>query len=192
VIKIKSLIVDTNNHLNEVFPSFDSLCKELSHGFHLVDTFPDWFSFHTVNQKDTDAKIAYHNKLNRIYKNSLLNLNTMLIIFNDSFKNNITFSISYICRGQNFIEKNIHHAMIITSTEAELFTIRSRINQVIYLQDINHIIIVIDVILTTRHIFDSFIYSYSIVLFFTAFSSISWEVDEVVLLWNTIVEICTK
>jgi len=57
LLKVKSPIVNTNNHLNEVFPSFDSLNKELSSGFHLVDTFSDHFSFYSVNRKDADAKL---------------------------------------------------------------------------------------------------------------------------------------
>ena len=56
--KIKSSIVDTNNCLNEVFSSFDSLNKELSLGFHLVDFFPNCFSFLTVNQKDHKSLTA--------------------------------------------------------------------------------------------------------------------------------------
>jgi len=47
--KINSPIVDTNNCLNEVFPSFDSLNKKLSLGFCLVDSFFNHFSFLTVN-----------------------------------------------------------------------------------------------------------------------------------------------
>ena len=31
--------MDTNNWLNEVFPSFNSLNKEISPGFHLIDFF---------------------------------------------------------------------------------------------------------------------------------------------------------
>jgi len=58
-LKIKSPIMDSNNYLNKVFPSFDSLNKELSPGFCLVDNFSDHFSFHSVNQKDTDSLITY-------------------------------------------------------------------------------------------------------------------------------------
>ena len=47
LLKIQSLIVNTNNHLN----------KELSFSFHLVDTFSDYFSFYSVDRKDTDAKL---------------------------------------------------------------------------------------------------------------------------------------
>ena len=49
-----SPIVNTNNHLNENFPSFDSLNKKLSLGFYLVNTFPNYFSFLSVNFKDPE------------------------------------------------------------------------------------------------------------------------------------------
>ena len=60
--KIKSPIIDINNHLNKVLLSFDSLNKELSFRFHLVDIFLDCFSFLLVNQKDSDILTSYHNK----------------------------------------------------------------------------------------------------------------------------------
>jgi len=53
--KIMSPIINTNNHLNKNFSSFDSLNKELSLGFHLVDTFPNHFSFLPVNCKDPES-----------------------------------------------------------------------------------------------------------------------------------------
>ena len=56
--KTKSSIVGTNNCLNEVFPSFNSLNKELSLGFHLVDFFSNCFFFLTVNQKDPKSLTA--------------------------------------------------------------------------------------------------------------------------------------
>jgi len=142
-LKIKSPIVDTNNHSNEIFPSFDSLNRELSSSFHLVDTFPNLFSFHSVNWKNTNAKIAYHNKLNSIYKDSLIDQNIVLIISDASVKNNITTSVSHIYGEQDIIAKTVHYAINITSTEAELFTIRYDINHVTQMQDIIYIIIII-------------------------------------------------
>jgi len=58
-LKIKSLIIDTNNHLNEIVPLFDSLNKEFTLGFHLVDIFPDYFSFTSVCYKDPKTLVAY-------------------------------------------------------------------------------------------------------------------------------------
>ena len=50
-LKVKSSIINTNNCLNKVLHSFNSLNKELSLGFYLVNTFSDHFSFISVNQK---------------------------------------------------------------------------------------------------------------------------------------------
>ena len=127
-LKIKSPIVDSNNCLNELFPSFDSLDREFSPGFCLVDTFSDCFSFYLVNWKDANAKIAHCNKLNNIYKGSLIDQNMVLIISDASVKNNITTSVLYIHRDQDIIAKTIYHAMNIASTEAELFAIKCDIN----------------------------------------------------------------
>lgn len=153
-LKIKSPIMNTNNHFNKVFSSFDSLNKELFPDFHLVNTFSDCFSFLSVNWKNPNALTTHQNRLDNIYKNLLVNQNTMLIISDISVKNNVVTSISHIHRGQEIIAKSVHHAMSITSTEAELFTIRCRINCTIHLQDITHIIIITDAIQATKWIFN--------------------------------------
>ena len=88
--------MDTNNHSNEVLPLFNKIYKELSPGFHLVDTFSNYFFFHTVDYKDTDAKIAHCNKHDKIYKESLLNINTVLIISNASVKNKVATLILHV------------------------------------------------------------------------------------------------
>jgi len=112
---VKSSIFDINNCLNKVFPTFNRLYKELSSGFQLVNTFSDCISFHTMNYKD--------NKI----KNTLWNLNTILIISNTSIKKNIVTSISHICSGQNILTKTIYYTINVTFIEAELFLIRYEI-----------------------------------------------------------------
>jgi len=44
-LKIKKSVINTNNWLNEVFLSFDSLNKEISPGFHLINILFKHFSF---------------------------------------------------------------------------------------------------------------------------------------------------
>jgi len=88
--------MDINNHLNEVLLAFDSLNKELYSSFRLVDNFSDCFYFHSVNQKDTDAKAIHQNKLDSIYENFSVNKDTVLTISDTSVENNITISVSYI------------------------------------------------------------------------------------------------
>jgi len=116
--------MNTNNYLNKIFPVFDSLNRELSSSFYLVDTFPDHFSFYLANQKDINAKIAYQNKLKNIYKISSNNQDIILIISNVSIKNNIAILFLHIWRRHEIIAKNIHYPMDVSSTKAKLFVIR--------------------------------------------------------------------
>ena len=58
-IKVKSSIIDANNYLNGILPSFNPLYKEFSSGFWLVDIFSNYFSFNTVDHKSNDAKSVH-------------------------------------------------------------------------------------------------------------------------------------
>ena len=57
---------------------------------------------------------------------------TIIIISDASIKNNVATSILYICSSRNILAKTIYYAVNITSTKAELFTIRYKINQAIH------------------------------------------------------------
>ena len=149
-LKVKSSIVDTNNYLNGIFSSFDSLHKELSPSFRLVDSFSDHFYFHTVNHKDKERKEAYLHKLNKICEDILSDSNTIIVISDTSIKNNVTISILHVCSGHNTIAKTIHHTVNITLTEAELFTIRYGINQAVQVSNISCIIVITDTIHLAR------------------------------------------
>jgi len=85
-LKIKSSIVDANNHFNGNFPLFDTLHHKLSLSFRLIDNFPNCFSFHLVNYKDKESKEAYLCKLDKIFKNTLIDPNTVVVISNTSIK----------------------------------------------------------------------------------------------------------
>jgi len=119
--KLKSSIVNSNDRL---FSFFDSLYYELSLGFCLVDKFSNCFSFHIVNCRDKVIIKKHLQNLNKIVKDSSLDPETVIIIFNTSLKNNITTSISHIDSGQNILAKIIHSAVNITSTETKLFAIK--------------------------------------------------------------------
>ena len=149
-----SLIVDTNNCLNEVFPFFDRLHKELSSGFWLVDNFPDWFSFHTVNYKNIKAKNSHWNKLDKIFNEFSSDTKTVLVIFDASIKNNAITSISHIYNIHNIIAKTLHHTINIISIKADIFSIRCKINQAIQVPNIKQIIVITDTIPATRYIFN--------------------------------------
>ena len=160
--KIKSPIVNINNYLNEIYSSFDSFNKELSPGFYLVDTFSNHFYFLSLNYKDFESLNTYWDRLDNIYKESLINQDTVLIIINTSIKNNITTLISHIYRGWEIITKIVCHTTNINSTKAKLFTIRCEISHATHLQDVNCIIVITDAIAATKWIFNTIIHSYQL------------------------------
>ena len=85
---------------------------------------------------------------------------TALVITNASIKNNITTSISHIHSANHPLIKTVHHAMFITSMEAELFTIRYGINQAYIKERVSKIIMVTDSIHAAEKIFNSKLHLY--------------------------------
>ena len=77
-----------------------------------------------------------------------------LVIMNASVKNNVVTSIAHVHVHNKLIIKTLYHALNVTSTKAELFAIRSGINQATNLNDILKIIIITDSIHIVRKIFD--------------------------------------
>ena len=65
-------------------------------------------------------------------------------------------------RGQEIIVKSVHHAINITSTKAKLFIIRYEINYIVQLQDITCIIVITDMILAAKQIFNSSVHLYEL------------------------------
>jgi len=84
-----------------------------------------------VNYKDKESRTAHFCKLDDIVLNASSNSNSIIVVSDANIKNNITMSIVHIHSYLNSIKKTLHHAIGITSTEAELFAIRCSINQAI-------------------------------------------------------------
>lgn len=63
-----------------------------------------------------------------MFKNSLHNIKTVIVISDASIKNNIATFIAHVCSDQNIVAKIIHHAVNVKSTKAKLFVIKCRIN----------------------------------------------------------------
>jgi len=95
-LKVKSSIVNTNSHFNEILSLFNLLYKELTSGFWLVDIFFNCFSFNVIEYKVNDYKAVYLQKLNDIFEDSLYNSKSVIVISNVSIKNNITISITHV------------------------------------------------------------------------------------------------
>ena len=160
--KIKSAIVNLNNHLNSLFPSFDNFYKRLFFRFCLIDNFSNCFYFYTINHKDKEIKNTHTHKLNKIFENSHLDSKTVVVILDTSIKNSVATSISHVYSNSNILAKTIHYTINITFTEVELFTIRCGINQAVQVQDAICIIIITNTIHSVRRIFDFLSHSYQL------------------------------
>ena len=159
-LKIKISIVDANNHLNGIFPVFDSLNSKSFSGSRLIDIFSSYFSFHRTNCINKESKASHICKLNNGILNISSNPNSVIVVSNTSIRNNVATSIIYIHSFSNLVRKTLHHTVNITTTEAKLFAIRCGINQAIQILNTSHIIIITDSIHLAQYIFDSTIYSY--------------------------------
>jgi len=143
-----------DNHFNEVFPSFVLLHPEFSPKHRVIDIFSSCFSFHLSSKhKDNNCK-AHIQQLDNLVIKSLSIPSHALVITDASIKNNIATFISHTHIHNKSITKTLHHAVNITSTEAELFTIRCGINQATNSNDVSKIIAVTDSIHAAKKIFD--------------------------------------
>jgi len=157
---IKSTIVDMDNRYNEVFLSFDSLNTEFSPGFHIIDVFPSYFSFHPFTKSNNNNLENHAHQLNEVAIMSSLDYLYVLIISDSGIKNNVAISIAYIHICNRPIVKIIHYTANIISTEAVLFAIRYSINQAVNLPGISKIVIITDSLYTAKKIFDSSIHPF--------------------------------
>jgi len=127
------------------------------------------FSFYLANCKDKESKEAHLCKLDEIFKNTLIDSSTTVVISDASIKNNVATSISHIHSSLNNIKKIIHYAVNIILTEAELFAIRCKINQAVQISGASHIIIITNFIYSVKYIFvkkcpEILIYGYQLYL----------------------------
>ena len=159
---IKGHLVDMTNRSNDYFLSFTLLDLKFFPGLRIIDNFSDCISFN-VCDKEKDNKSRIH-QLDEIVLESSSSLSVTIIASDMSIKNNIAMSIAHIHTYNKPLTKTIHHVVLITSTEAELFVIRYGINQAINFNNIAKIIVVTDFIHAARKIFDSLVYLYQIQL----------------------------
>ena len=138
-----------------IFPFFSPLSIEFSPGLHIIDNFSDRFSFNLVNRKEKTKDNIRAQELDKMVLQASSSPHTALVVTDASIKNDIATSISHIHLPNRPLTKTVHHALYVTSTEAELFTIRCGINQACSKDNVSKIIIVTDSIHAAKKIFDS-------------------------------------
>ena len=78
-----------------------------------------------------------------------------LVVTNTSIKNDIATSISHVHLANWSLIKSVHHAVFVTSMEAELFAIRYSINQACIKENMSKIVVVTDSMHAIKKIFNS-------------------------------------
>ena len=102
------------------------------------------------NKHSENNLISYSHQLDNLVIVSSEDPLYTLVVTNTSIKNYMATSIAYIYVCDRPVVKTLHHAVNITSTEAELFAIRCGINQVTNSQWILKIIVVTDLIYSAK------------------------------------------
>ena len=104
----------------------------------------------------------YIHKLDEHILYTLIDSKIVVVVSNMSIKNQVTMSIVYIHLFNKLILKTLHHAVNVSTIKAKLFTIRCDINQAVQINDINHIVIIIDSIYIAQRIFNFSVHLYQI------------------------------
>ena len=157
-IQLKLPLINVDNKCNKFFPSFSFFNEEFKLGNHLVDIFPDHFSFHSCL-----SNIKKHIKnLNEITFRVSSDPFSTIIVSDTSIKNQVATFISHIHSFNKPIIKTLHRAINITTVEAKLFAIWCGINQAVTNSNTNHIVVITDSLHIARKIFNSSAYPYQI------------------------------
>ena len=148
----KGHIIDSKTKSYGAFPSFDPLHQEFTLGQHISDIFPDRFSFNLVDNKEKNITCAQELD-NLVLSNT--SPSSAIVVTDASIKDNIATSIAHIHQANFPLTKIVHHAVFVTSSEAELFAMRCGINQACNKDNISKIVVITDSIHSAKHIFNS-------------------------------------
>ena len=130
-------MVDIDNRFNKIVSSFSPLNYKFLPENRLIDIFPNQFSFYSLDRKSKDSIKSHLHNLENISLQLLLDSHAVIIVLDISIKNNITTLIAHIHSYDSPVIKTIHHAVNVSSTETEIFTLRCSINQATQQSDIN-------------------------------------------------------
>jgi len=151
----KGHLINSLNKTLRIFPSFSPLNPEFSPGLHITDEFSNRFCFNLVNKKEKEKYKTHTQELDDMVLSNSSLPQSALMVTDASIKHNIATSISHVHILNRPLTKTVHHALFVTSTEAELFAIRCGINQACSIDSVSKIIVVTDSIHATKKIFDN-------------------------------------
>ena len=157
---VKGHLIDSNNKLYRVFPSFSPLNPEFIPDSRIIDIFPDQFSFNLASKGKNASTCSQ--QLDDMTIQASTSPHTAIVVSNASIKNNIATSISHIHICDQPLVKMVHHAAFVTSTEVKLFAIRCSINQACNKDNIFKVIVITDSIHAAKKIFNTKSHPYQI------------------------------
>ena len=157
---VKGHLIDSNNKLYRVFPSFSPLNPEFIPDSRIIDIFPDQFSFNLASKGKNASTCSQ--QLDDMTIQASTSPHTAIVVSNASIKNNIATSISHIHICDQPLVKMVHHAAFVTSTEVKLFAIRCSINQACNKNNISKVIVITDSIHAAKKIFNTKSHPYQI------------------------------
>ena len=158
----KGHLIDTCIKAYGIFLSFSLLNPKFFPGHCIIDNFSDCFSFNLVVKKEKEINRIHTQELDVIVLHNSSLPHIVLVITDASIKNDIAISISHVHSVNRPLTKTVHHALFMTSTEAELFAIRCGINQACFINNVSKIIIVTDSIHVAKKIFNSESHSFQL------------------------------
>ena len=156
----KDHLIDLNNKVYGIFPSFSPLHLELASDSHIINNFSDNFSFNLANKKIKEKDKIHFQELNEMVLQSSSSPSMAIVVTDTSIKNNIAISILHMHLVNHPLTKTVYHVVFIISMEAELFTIRYGINQACTKENVSKIVVVTDSIHVAKKIFDSKLHPY--------------------------------
>ena len=124
--------------------------------------FPSYFLFYLSDRKSAKTRKTHLCKLDEIVFNTSTDSIIAIVISDISIKNQVAIFIAHVYIHDSPIIKTTYYAVNITSTEAELFVIRYRLNQAIQLSNIKYIVVITDSIHAVKKIFDLSIHLYQV------------------------------
>ena len=146
------------------FLYFSLLIVNFHQEIDLLISFPNVFSFHSLNRNCKSSIKIHLCKLEDITLQALSNLLTVVVVSDTSIKNHVTTSIAYVHIHSSLVIKTIHHIVNIMLTKAKLFVIECGINQASHLLNTKRIVIISDFIHMAKFFFDSSVHLYQIYL----------------------------
>ena len=88
-LKIKSSIIDSNNCLDGIFLSFNTLNNKFFPSSRLINHFFSYLSFHKMSCKDKESKNTHLQELDKIILETSSNPNLVIIVSDASIRHSL-------------------------------------------------------------------------------------------------------